>query len=276
VDFPDTPGFGFPVRFRVEASDEPGFASAQMISDHTSQDFKNLGDSPVAFPASPREGRFIRVTATRLWERTSDFVFALAELQVLVNGTNAALGAAVSALDSIEEGHWAKKYLVVGFDSRHRLTVTPSLAKQKLEAEIRAAIEKRKLLMEALTDEATRNELNEVSNRFDEINQEIAKLPPSEKVYADASDFKPGSSFLPPKTPRQVYVLAKGDVKRPSELARPAALAAVPGPNPDLAKYVENIGDSVEEGPRRAGLAKWITDPENMLTRRSIVNRLWQ
>src|SRR5439155_3169656 len=63
VDFPDTPGFGFPVRFRVEASDEPGFASAQMISNHTSQDFKNVGDNTVAFAAMTSQGRFIRVTA---------------------------------------------------------------------------------------------------------------------------------------------------------------------------------------------------------------------
>jgi hypothetical protein len=275
IDFPDTPGFGFPIRFRVETSEEKDFASVQPISDHTSEDFTNLGDNPVAFPASHKEGRFVRVTATRLWERTSDYVFALAELQVLVDGTNAALGAAVSALDSIEEGHWAKKYLVDGFDSRRKLAVAPTPAKKKLEAEIQAAIEKRKLLKEALTDEATRNELTEVFNRLNEINREIAKLPPSEQVYAAASDFKAASSFLPPKTPRQVYVLSKGDVKRPSELAQPAALAAVPGPNPNLAGYVEKNCDFSAEGFRRAALAKWITDPKNMLTRRSIVNRVW-
>ncbi len=29
VDFPDTPGFGFPHRFRVEVSDDPGFAAGR-------------------------------------------------------------------------------------------------------------------------------------------------------------------------------------------------------------------------------------------------------
>ena len=104
IDFPDTPGFGFPVRFRVEVSNEPGFASPQVVADHTGADFKNVGDNPISFPADGRRGRFVRVTATKLWERTSDYVFALAELQILAGGTNAALGAAVSALDSIEAG----------------------------------------------------------------------------------------------------------------------------------------------------------------------------
>ena len=31
-----------------------------------------------------------------------------------------------------------------------------------------------------------------------------------------------------------------------------------------------------QEGARRAALAHWLTDPKNMLTRRSIVNRVWQ
>src|SRR5205823_9391514 len=166
IEFPDTPGFGFPIRFRVETSEEKHFASGQPISDHTSEDFTNLGDNPVAFPASHKEGRFVRVTATRLWERTSDYVFALAELQVLVDGTNAALGATVSALDSIEEGRWAKKFLVDGFDSRHKLGRANSEAKTKLEAEIRARNERRRQLVEALTDEATRRELAELKTRL--------------------------------------------------------------------------------------------------------------
>ena len=35
------------------------------------------------------------------------------------------------------------------------------------------------------------------------------------------------------------------------------------------------IWNSLDESARRAALARWITDPKNMLTRRSIVNRVW-
>src|SRR3712207_8799188 len=31
-----------------------------------------------------------------------------------------------------------------------------------------------------------------------------------------------------------------------------------------------------DEGSRRAALAKWLTRPDNLLTRRSIVNRVWR
>jgi len=37
-----------------------------------------------------------------------------------------------------------------------------------------------------------------------------------------------------------------------------------------------DLGDAENEGSRRVALANWITDSENMLTRRSIVNRIWQ
>ena len=288
VDFPDTPGFGFPVRFRVEICVTSDFAASQIVSDHTTENFKNAGDNPVVFPVEERAARFVRVTATRLWERTSDYVFALAELQVLVNGTNAALKAPVTALDSIEEGLWAKKYLVDGFDSRHRLGDTQSSEKKTLEAELRKLSEKRKKLVNALLDDETKTALQESSDALAGVNRELGALPAPEKVYAAASDFKPGSSFLSPKRPRPVYLLAKGNVTKPGELMHPAAIPAVPGPDSDLKQYLQtstrsgdaskntNIWDSLSEGERRAALARWITDPKNLLTRRSIVNRVWK
>jgi hypothetical protein len=270
IDFADTPGFGFPLRFKIELSDEPTFATLQPVTDNTSTDYKNAGDTPVSFPVSGKQGRFVRVTATRLWERMSDYVFALSELQVTVDGTNAAAGVAVTALDSIEEGLWAKKYLVDGFNSRQKLDAPGSPEKIKLENEIKTLTDKRGPLLESLLDDATRKELSDVSNRLAQVNQQIAALPPPENVYAAASDFKASGSFLPPKKPRPVHLLAKGDVKRPGDLMKPAAIVAVPGPNASF-----EVPDDANEGLRRAALAKWITSSENMLTRRSIVNRVW-
>jgi hypothetical protein len=57
-------------------------------------------------------------------------------------------------------------------------------------------------------------------------------------------------------------------VKRARQLAEPGTVAAVPG-----AKF--GLSDPSNEGARRAALAKWITDPGNMVTRRSLVNRVW-
>ena len=301
VDFPDTLGFGFPVRFRVEISDNADFTAPATIADHTAADFKNPGDTAVSFSVDKKPARFVRVTATKLWERTSDYVFALAEMQVLTHGTNAALNATVSALDSIEAGTWSKKFLVDGYDSRRKiprlLTAEDSAEKEKLETEVQTLAGKRKQLVESLTDVATRNELARVAGQLEEINREIAALPPAKKVYAAASDFKAEGSFIPAKTPRPVYLLARGDVKKPGDLMSAAGIACVPGPNPNFAKTIEEfepkgksktpltpslspsdgerVADRPGEGWRRAALAKWITDPQNLLTRRSLVNRVW-
>ena len=298
VDFPDTPGFGFPVRFRVEVSDNVEFTSAETITSQTAADWKNPGDKPVSFPAQGKQARFVRVTATKLWERTSDYVFALAEMEVLAGGTNAALGATVTALDSIEAGSWSRKFLVDGFDSRRKLgDARTALAKEKLDGEIRSLAATRLQLAEAALDDTTRRELAETTNRLAEVNRELAALPPPGKVFAAASDFKPEGSFIPAKTPRPVYLLARGDVKKPGDLMSAAGIPCVPGPEPDFAKSLEKsepngksktpltpslspsdgerVADRPGEGWRRAALAKWITDPRNMLTRRSIVNRVW-
>src|SRR5439155_1779236 len=125
--------------------------------------------------------------------------------------------------------------------------------------------------VQALLDTATRSELVEVRDRLVQVNQEIDALPKPQMVYAAADDFAPSGSFLPPGTPRPIHLLKRGDVKRPGPLMSPAALHCVPGLTGELP-----ITEPGNEGSRRAALAKWITDPRNMLTRRSIVNRVWQ
>jgi hypothetical protein len=95
TDFADTPGFGFPVRFRLEIADDAAFASPTTVVDHTTADFPNPGDAPFTASLDHKRGRFVRVTATRLWERHkggNDFVFALGELQAYSGGRNVALG----------------------------------------------------------------------------------------------------------------------------------------------------------------------------------------
>jgi hypothetical protein len=102
------------------------------------------------------------------------------------------------------------------------------------------------------------------------IEQKLAALPPPKLVYAAANDFAPQGNFAPAKVPRPIYVLRRGDVTKPGDLAAPGTLACVP----DLASQFQ-VADPNDEGGRRAALAKWITDPKNVLTWRSIVNRIW-
>jgi mono/diheme cytochrome c family protein len=104
----------------------------------------------------------------------------------------------------------------------------------------------------------------------DKTLKELAALPPAQMVYAAASDFKPQGNFTPAITPRPVHVLRRGDILRPEAEALPGALACVR----DI-PHEFKLPDPNNEGARRAALAKWITNPKNMLTWRSIVNRVW-
>ena len=139
TDFPDTPGFGFPARFRVEVSDHQDLVPAQVLFDRTAEDCPNPGDNPVVIAAHGARARFVRMTVVRLWERTKDYIFALGELQVFSGTNNIAPGARVTALDSIEAGRWSKEKLVDNFDSRKSLVELadpPEIAAKRNELEM--------------------------------------------------------------------------------------------------------------------------------------------
>jgi hypothetical protein len=276
TDFADTPGFGFPVRFRVEVSDDAGFEHPVLVADDTSADYASPGDTNVVFELSGKSVRCIRVTATRLWERTKDYVFALAELQAFAGGTNVAREGVVTALDSIEDGRWSKKALVDGFGSRARLRDTLPTAEElarieESEKEMARLKQERARLYDSLLDPSLKRELADLNQRLAEVEKELAALPAPQLVYGATHEFKAEGSFVPPEGIRPVHVLTRGDVKRPGDAAAPGAVACVPGP-----EWQCTQADPNDEGARRAALARWITDPKNMLTRRSIVNRVWQ
>jgi hypothetical protein len=102
------------------------------------------------------------------------------------------------------------------------------------------------------------------------VETQLAALPPQQLVYAATGDFKQMGSFKPAKGCRSVFVLRRGDINSPKEAAPPGALTCVPGLS---ARFL--LADSKDEGARRAALAKWLTDSGNVLTWRSIVNRVW-
>jgi len=276
TDFSDTPGFGFPVRFHVELSGDPAFASAENIADHTEADFKNPGDAPFGIELKNKSARYIRLTATRLWERTKDYVFALGELQAFAAGTNVARRAEVTSHDSIEAGRWARKYLVDGYSSRGPVSdIAPraeELARRRiLEDEAKRLEAERERVFESLLDPILKAALAEIEAKLAVVDKKLAELPAPRMVYAAANDFKPDGTFVPANGVRPVHFLVRGDVQRSKQLMLPAGLPAVPGPDWNF-----ELDKRDDEGARRAALAKWISDPKNMLTRRSIVNRVWQ
>jgi mono/diheme cytochrome c family protein len=276
TDFPDTPGFGFPLQFRVDLSDDPGFSERHTVLDHTTEDFVNPGDTPIAIRLRDQRARYIRITATRLWERTRDYVFALAELQAIANSKNLALGAAVTALDSIEAGRWSTKNLVDNYTSRARLgdadALKAALTRRKaVEIQMAKLTARRKAAVEERLNEPTRTELKATTERLAEIESRLAALPAPGMVYAAAHEFAPQGSFVPATPPRPIYFLHRGSDKTPGEEVAQGALSCLPELKGEFA-----LADAADEGSRRAALARWLLDPRNPLTARSVVNRVWQ
>ena len=70
--------------------------------------------------------------------------------------------------------------------------------------------------------------------------------------------------------PRPIHVLNRGDVEQPGAVVAAGALACLSGLEPDF-----SLTSPDDEGSRRAALAEWVASPRNVLTWRSVANRLW-
>ncbi len=106
-----------------------------------------------------------------------------------------------------------------------------------------------------------------------EAKQRLSSLPEASLVYAAGPKFHPlpQSEFYKSwSAPKSVFVLKRGNIATPSDLASPGALQCLAHEAPRF-----TISESASEGERRAALAMWVTHPENPLFWRSIVNRLW-
>ncbi len=262
------PGFGFPTRFKVEVSDASDFAEARTFVDHTTADFPHPGDKPYRIATSGAAGRYVRVTATKLWKRTNDWIFALSELMVISGSQNLAADKSVTSLDSIEAPpSWAMKNLVDGFSSLARINSGDSAQPSRrlaLEQELDAGNKARLKLVDDRTDEATRKELALLEAGSKDVDARIAALPKPPMVYAAAA-------FAEPRAPRPIHLLARGDVRSPQQQIAPGGVPCVRGPQAAFA-----LADPADEAQRRAALARWLADSRNALVRRSIVNRVWQ
>lgn len=97
---------------------------------------------------------------------------------------------------------------------------------------------------------------------------------PVMKVYGpggDPSSGKPLTTTLVMQErakPRNTHLLIKGDFTRPADEVTPGT--------PSVLHPLQRAPDRAEQQPNRLDLANWIVSPQNPLTARVIVNRLWQ
>jgi signal transduction histidine kinase len=116
-------GFGYPQQARLELSNTADFSTATEVPGLRDTPLANPppivnpGDNMVSYNADGQSARYVRFTATQLFNANGQFNLALAEMQVWSGGKNVALGQTVSAFDSTETGGWSKAALVDGFTS---------------------------------------------------------------------------------------------------------------------------------------------------------------
>ena len=104
----------------------------------------------------------------------------------------------------------------------------------------------------------------------EQATRELASLPAPLLTYAAASQFEADGGLKPPPGPRPIHRLQRGEIGKPLELIGPGALSCVA----DLQSRFD-ASEGSHESLRRVALARWLTDRENPLTWRSIVNRAW-
>lgn len=267
-------GFGFPVRFLVEVSDDPEFrAGVVRWVDRTERDFSNPGVAPQRFesesPAgSSTKGRYVRITATKLARRMpTDFIFALGEISVLSKeGKNLASGCSVTALDSIEAGpRWQRKNIVDGYYyGRSKLADTDL---KNLQAQ-------RSAMVDGILGNETKIRKEELAGLISKVQGAKSGLPPQQVVYAGVVHTGSGAFVGTGGSggkPRPIYVLDRGSVTQPKDQVQSGALDCFV----ELKSWFD-LPDDHSESDRRAALAHWISDDRNPLTWRSIVNRVWQ
>lgn len=264
-------GFGFPVRYRIEASDDANFANhVKLLIDHTSDDVENPGTSPQRYELTEvTHARFVRVTATQLAERANDYIFALAEVTIeSPTGDNIARGKQVTALDSIEAPvRWQRSNLVDGY-------YYGVASSANLDEEIAVLTKERADLLARTVSEELRDQASRNLSQIEEAQTSLADLPPQMRAYVGKIHTGSGNfvgTGAQGGMPRDIHVLNRGNILQPLQKVEPGTIPILP--NVD---WRFQLDGNHSEGDRRVALADWIVRDDNPLTWRSVVNRIWQ
>lgn len=134
---------------------------------------------------------------------------------------------------------------------------TPPEKRNGGQQELVAETERKVVVTAAeITKDMTADERTELTKLQNRLKAFDAQKPPPLPVAMGLAD-RPGP---PPKT----LFLERGELSRPGSEVRPGFPKVLGGQGVD------------SDGNRRLALAKWVASPDNPLTARVIVNRLWQ
>lgn len=128
----DIPGFGLPVRFRIDVSTTGHEDDFRTVYDQGTKDHDNPGHNPITVRLHSENARFVRLVATRLWKPFARYpaFLALSEFQVFKDEKNLALGATISSSEPTEpvaahhDMYWSGESLTNGFGPMGKLLGT--------------------------------------------------------------------------------------------------------------------------------------------------------
>ncbi|WP_224772614.1 family 78 glycoside hydrolase catalytic domain [Pelagicoccus enzymogenes] len=106
---------GFPTEFKLELSKDPSFSQPYLIVDYTKPPHTNKWFTKHEFKLEQAQSaRYLRLEVPRLRELDGEICLALSQIEIRSGGENVALGAKVTASDSLEEGLWSAAAVVDG------------------------------------------------------------------------------------------------------------------------------------------------------------------
>ncbi|MDP6794951.1 MAG: DUF1553 domain-containing protein [Verrucomicrobiota bacterium] len=263
-------GFGFPVRYKIEGSNDAKFAEdTVLIANRTGINQDNPGIAPQHFRVDVSKHRYIRLTAIKLAKRSNDYILAMGELQVRdTSGANLAKGKTVTALDSIEApARWRRSNLVD--DLFNGQAKNPELARRLADTEA-AHTE----LLDSIVDSEIVEKRRQNRAALAKAEAAMKAMPKPQRVYV-GKVHTGGGAFRgtghEEGKPRTIRVLLRGDMRQPRNEVGPGTMRLA---KRDVGTFA--LAGNHTESDRRVALARWFTKTEHPLTWRSIVNRVWQ
>ncbi|MBI1353017.1 MAG: DUF1553 domain-containing protein [Acidobacteria bacterium] len=134
--------------------------------------------------------------------------------------------------------------------------------------EVRQAINAKYAADKPFTDEEIDRHA-ELSGQLDVFRRRLSRWEPVVLTVRNA----PGPPSGPP--PASVHVLFRGDYRQPGEAVEPGFPSAITGDSAPADLVTDRYRQFPTRGLRYT-LAQWIASPENPMTARVMVNRLWQ
>jgi len=167
-----------------------------------------------------------------------------------------------------QEDYYSLQAVFAGVDRADRpYNIDPEVEAERSRLKTRRD-ELRKSIEAAKKEKA---ETAAAESELKEIEAALNKLPNPPLVYAAATQFPSTANFRPTGgVPRTIHLLQRGSEKAPGAEMRPGTVGCV-----EALPARFSLERPEDEGARRVKLAEWITDHDNPLTWRSIVNRVW-